>query len=231
MSDILTTQETVRLCELERVIQKGKDTFVEVGTALAEIRDCRIYRATFKTFEEYCKDRWGFTRRYINNIIAAAEVVTNLGSIVPKRVPCCKCRNLYDPAAGHICNDGAFVPAPALPSTESQARPLTKLPAEQQPAAWEKAQEKAKEEGKPVAARHVEAAVAEVMDDSEPDPVIVDESKPTRRAPMKVIESEGMNIWTLAKMHLDRINKNDEFREKALMACISYCQKRIETRK
>ncbi len=48
------------------------------------------------------------------------------------------------------------------PRNASQARPLAKLPAAQQPAAWEKAQAKAKDEGKPVAARHVEAAVAEV---------------------------------------------------------------------
>ena len=131
MKDILTTQETVRLCELERIIQKGKDTFVEVGTALAEIRDAKIYRATFKTFEEYCQTRWGFTKSYANNIIAASEVVSHLTTNVVK------------------------------PKTEAQARPLAKLPAAKQPAAWTKAQEKAKKEGKPLAARHVESAVEE----------------------------------------------------------------------
>ena len=53
------------------------------------------------------------------------------------------------------------------PKNEAQARPLAKLPAAQQPAAWEKAQAKAKDEGKPVAARHIEAAVAEVMPKAE----------------------------------------------------------------
>jgi hypothetical protein len=145
--ETLTTQETVRLVELERIIQKGKDTFVEVGTALAEIREAKLYRPK-QTFEQYCKERWNFSKQSAYQFISAAEVVDNV-------------RN-----CGHI------------PTTESQARPLTKLPPEDQPAAWEKAQELAKEEGKPVAARHVEAAVEEVMPKKEPepdvDPVVVD---------------------------------------------------------
>jgi hypothetical protein len=204
--EIITPEESVRLCELERIIQKGKDTFVEVGTALSEIRDSRIYRATFKTFEEYCQKRWDMGKSHVNRMMDAAQVVGNLRTS----------------------------PIGEFPKTESQARPLAKLPAAQQPAAWEKAQEIAKEEGKPVAARHVEAAVAEVVPKrDEPETVIVDgvEESPTRRAPMKVIESEGMRIWLLAKSHLDRINKNDEFREQALNACIEYCQKRISSKK
>jgi hypothetical protein len=202
MENTITQQESVRLCELECIIQKGKDTFVEVGTALSEIRDSRIYRATFKTFEDYCKDRWDFSKTYANNIIAAAEVVGNLTTIVVK------------------------------PQTETQARPLAKLPAEQQPAAWERAQEIAKEEGKEKpAARHVEAAVLEVMPKEDPEPLVVDGTTPTRRAPMKVIEDEGMNIWLLAKSHLDRINKNDTQREDALKACAAYCAKRLESKK
>jgi len=199
MSDILTTQETVRLCELERIIQKGKDTFIEVGTALEEIRDSRIYRATFKTFEEYCKDRWGFSRIQAHRLIESAEVASML-------------------------------PIGNRPKTESQARELAKAPPEKREEVMTKAQEKAKDEGKPVAARHVEEAVAEAI-----EAVVVDgtkdDDKPARKPPVKVIESEGMRIWSLAKGHLDRVNKHDEYREKALTACIEYCQKRIESNK
>ena len=67
--------------------------------------------------------------------------------------------------------------------------------------------------------------------ETEPEPLVVDEVTPARRPVMRVIESEGMNIWRLAKMDLDRINKNDEFREKALTACIEYCQGRIKNNK
>lgn len=200
-AELITPEESVRLCELERIIQKGKDTFVEVGTALSEIRDSRIYRATFKTFEEYCQKRWEFEKAYAFRMIAAAEVVGNLS------------------------------PMGDTPTSERQARPLAKLPAEQQPAAWERAQEIAKEESKPVAARHVEAAVLEVMPKEEPETVVVDGTTPARRAPMKVIEDEGMNIWLLAKSHLDRINKNDTQREQALNACAAYCAKRLEAKK
>ena len=76
-----------RLAELEKTIARGKKTFVEVGLALAEIRDLRLYRREYSGFEEYCQNRWGWTRRYTNYVIAGAEAVRslpgNLGTIVP----------------------------------------------------------------------------------------------------------------------------------------------------
>ncbi len=171
MKAILTTQETVRLCELERIIQKGKDTFVEVGTALSEIRDAKLYRPA-QTFEQYCKDRWGFSRIRAHQLIEAAQTSVVLTTV-------------------------------NRPTTERQARELAKAPPEKREEVMEKAQEKAKDEGKPVAARHVEEAVAEAI-----EAVVVDgtkdDDKPARKPPVKVIESEGMRIWSLAKGHLDR---------------------------
>ena len=64
--------------------------------------DAKLYRASHGTFEEYCRERWGFARNYANKMIAASSVVSHLGTNVPK------------------------------PATESQARPLAKLPAEEQ---------------------------------------------------------------------------------------------------
>jgi len=72
---------------------------------------------------------------------------------------------------------------------------------------------------------------SEPEQEPEPEPLVVDGTTPTRRAPMKVIEDEGMNIWLLAKSHLDRINKNDTQREDALKACAAYCAKRLESKK
>lgn len=77
-AETITPAEKARLSELEQVIQKGKDTFVEVGNALGEIRDARIYRDDFKSFEEYCKTRWGFSRQNAHEMIVAAEVSGNL---------------------------------------------------------------------------------------------------------------------------------------------------------
>ena len=75
---------TGRLEALEATIDRGLRTFVEVGEALLEIRDQRLYRTHgFTGFEEYCRVRWGWTHRHVNRQIAAAEVVKNLGPIGP----------------------------------------------------------------------------------------------------------------------------------------------------
>ena len=67
-----------RLAELEKVINRGKKSFIEVGMALAEIRDLRLYRLTFKTFEGYCREKWGWGRQRAYELIAASEAVRSL---------------------------------------------------------------------------------------------------------------------------------------------------------
>jgi hypothetical protein len=70
----LNEQERARLLVLEVVIDRGKKTFIEVGEALLEIRDLRLYRATHTSFEGYCKERHGFTRVRAHQYIDAARV-------------------------------------------------------------------------------------------------------------------------------------------------------------
>lgn len=177
-----------------------------VGRDLFEIRESRLYRQTHGTFEEYCQARFGMDRRYINMQIKASEVIDNLGTNGSQN----------------------------LPTSERQARPLTKLPAEQQPAAWEKAQEIAKEEGKPVTSRHVEAAVLEVMpktEEPEPDTVVVDGTEPkTTRSP-KWTPDDADRLWLLAKQDLNKILPTDKSRERVLNEIIAYAQARIESNK
>jgi two-component system response regulator NreC len=72
----LTGAETDRLVELERAVDRGLQTFVEVGHALAEIRGRKLYRASHDTFERYCRERWGFTRQRALQFIDAAAVTT-----------------------------------------------------------------------------------------------------------------------------------------------------------
>jgi hypothetical protein len=67
-----------RLAELEKTIARGKKTFVEVGLALAEIRDLRLYRREYAGFAEYCRERWGWSKPYCNQLITAAAVVESL---------------------------------------------------------------------------------------------------------------------------------------------------------
>lgn len=72
----LMTQDELQ--KFEVVIEKGKQVFIEVGNALREIRDRKGYRLQFGTFEEYCKQRWGFSVGSGKYLIRAAEAATNL---------------------------------------------------------------------------------------------------------------------------------------------------------
>lgn len=75
----LTRPELVVLDDCEATIERGLKTFVEVGSALAMIRDNRLYRAEHATFEAYCAERWGFTDRRARQLIDAAAI----GTMVP----------------------------------------------------------------------------------------------------------------------------------------------------
>jgi hypothetical protein len=83
----LDTLERGRLTELEAVIERGIATFVDVGLALAEIRDGRLYRQTHSTFDDYCRERWGFSRSRGYRLIRAAELaaVSPVGDIPNER--------------------------------------------------------------------------------------------------------------------------------------------------
>jgi hypothetical protein len=84
MSGPLDSAESSRLTECETVIERGLSTFMEVGAALQEIRDKRLYRATHDRFADYTRERWGLSVRYANRQIEAAKVAEKLGPIGPK---------------------------------------------------------------------------------------------------------------------------------------------------
>lgn len=131
----LTSDETKQLEHCESVITGGLDTFYAVGSALAEIREARLYRGAYVTFEGYCQGKWGMSRRNANYLIQGAGVVENLGTIVP------------------------------LPSTESQTRELAPLDPELQKAVWQITLETAPkdDEGKPlVTAGHIKSVASVV---------------------------------------------------------------------
>lgn len=76
--DTLAPAERSRLDELETVIERGLGTFVEVGQALMEVREARLYRAEHVTFKAYCEQRWGFSDSRGRQLIAAAKTVTDV---------------------------------------------------------------------------------------------------------------------------------------------------------
>ena len=110
----LTLDEARRLAYCEALIEQGIKTFVDVGNALAEVRDDRLYRGTHGTFEDYCRDMWGMERRRAYQLMEAAAVVSNVKNF-----------------------------AQIQPANDAQARPLARLEPAEQIAAWEMAVETA----------------------------------------------------------------------------------------
>ena len=103
----ISLPESRDLIALEKVIERGLETFVQVGEALATIRDRRLYRTEHPTFAEYCKAKWKMSDRRARQLMDAAEVTST------------------------IAKSGTTVP-----KSERQARPLAALPPAQQAEAW-----------------------------------------------------------------------------------------------
>ena len=76
----LTVQEKTELAELETIIESGMKSFLVVGRALLKIRDSRLYRDSHRTFDDYCRDRWGMTRMRASQLIAAVAVSENVNN-------------------------------------------------------------------------------------------------------------------------------------------------------
>ena len=69
-----------RLEQLESEIESG---IRSVGKALMEIRDSKAYLDHHDTFEEYCKERWGFTDRHARDLINCESVREKIGRVLP----------------------------------------------------------------------------------------------------------------------------------------------------
>ena len=65
------------LTELERVIESGQQTFLEVGVALLTIRDGKLYPQ--HTFKQYLAERWPqLSVSYVYHLMDATTVVNNI---------------------------------------------------------------------------------------------------------------------------------------------------------
>jgi len=84
-----------RLAELETVIERGLETYIEVGSALLEIRDSRLYREPHGTFEDYCRERWSISKVHASRLISASRIVEDLvpiGTTLPASESVAPCR-------------------------------------------------------------------------------------------------------------------------------------------
>ncbi|MCK5230312.1 MAG: DNA methylase [Desulfobulbaceae bacterium] len=98
-----------RLTELENIIAANQRKFYQIGKALKQIRDERLFRdLLFDSFDAYVKDRWDMARSHAYRLIEASNIIENLSPI----------------------GDGI------LPENESQARVLAHLNKDDQRKIW-----------------------------------------------------------------------------------------------
>jgi hypothetical protein len=83
----LTTAEVQRREELVKVVRDGLNKFIEVGMALVELREKKLYRNTHQTFEEFVNDTFSIGIRYAQMLMKGTKTVENLKTRTRVRLP------------------------------------------------------------------------------------------------------------------------------------------------
>lgn len=105
----LSDKERGQLERCETVIQRGLQTFLETGNALATIRDQGLFRETHRGFRSYCRDKWNLGKTHAYRLIDDAAAVAELSPIGDK------------------------------PANEAQARALAEAPEGERQSVWDEA--------------------------------------------------------------------------------------------
>jgi hypothetical protein len=167
--NVLSDEDAAEYIACDSVIAMGWGNFVQVGLAFARIREKRLYRMEYLTFEAYCRQKWQYGRNYVNRLISAAQVFNFLVTA---------CHQIK-------------------PEHEAQVRPLMGLsPAEAQ-AAWELAVTHAG--GRKVSSTHVKQAIRELRGntDNEPAPPKARQNRTEQRR--QIDETLGQLLMLLSQ--------------------------------
>ena len=152
-SEQLTQDEQRDRHQLELQVEQA---FYRAGKALAQLRQRRLYRSTHKTFETYCKARFGFSRRHSDYLIAGAVVVENLQQT----------RTIH--SQNQLNEQNEFnenlrtTYAQILPTNVEQTKPLASLKPDEQLQVWDLAVETAN--GKVPSGRTVKGIVEQLKE-------------------------------------------------------------------
>ena len=92
-----------------RINQAAQTFFVEAGDAFSLIRDERLYKESYSDFDVYCQERWGYSRRRVDQICQGAKIWHQLDASEQISV---------------------------LPTNDSQVRELQRVDPEQRIEAW-----------------------------------------------------------------------------------------------
>ncbi|HEY9368354.1 hypothetical protein [Streptomyces sp.] len=183
MTEILNAGEQADLAQLEAVIERGMNTFIEVGAALAAIQERKLYRSDFGTFEGYCQARWGMGRAHAYRMIAASDAVSPIGD--------------------------TDLP---IPTNESQARELARVPEPERVDVWRETVERTGGQPTAAAVRETYAARADEVVDAElvDEPARFEPPKVKRRPLPEAFTDAGRDL-TRAAERLSRLTEDDRF--------------------
>ena len=151
--EVITLEESQRLVALEKTICAGEKQWLDVGLALTEIRDRRLYRAVAATFKDYCKCVWNWSDQRAYQLIAATAENSTSGlgfkteraaraAIKSRKVTAAAASAPTSPPADDECNP---LEIPGVTSGDDDADP------------WEKPHI----EADPIEPKHCEPAVTE----------------------------------------------------------------------
>lgn len=142
----MSSREQDRYNDLKKlVVDTIAASFVEVGKALAEIKNDMLYRAEFKTFEQCSQKLFDIGRHRAAQLIDASGVYDSLLTI---------CQQTKDGESGIVID--------VLPVNEAQVRPLLKVPEHDRPKVWAAAVESSPKTGK-VSSGHVNKVVKQYL--------------------------------------------------------------------
>jgi hypothetical protein len=120
--------------QCERVIRGALDQALKVAAALADVRDGKLYRRDYGTFEEYCQQRWHMTARYARNLMEYPHLLQDI------KPPAVEWNGLDERPAADTEEKPRVTSAEAVPPpAERQVRPLKRLPKEERREAWQEA--------------------------------------------------------------------------------------------
>lgn len=171
-------------------VREGMAGVTAAAEALRELRDCRLYRETHKTFAVFCREVFGLTRARVYQKIEAGYVFQRLEEaqrVTPGQP------NLPSAEAKNVLSDDTF-----LPANESQVVELSGVPEEDQPQVWQTCIARAG--GKQPTLRQVRQVVGEVLGRPSAAPVSSEQHDRdlVRRALafLKAVKSPSVNINT-----------------------------------
>ncbi len=138
----LTPEEAARRKLLEGVIRRNLQAFHELGRALREIAEKRLYRSDYGTMSDYTLDKLDMRKSQVYRLIEASRVVDILSPI-----------------------------GETMPSNEAQVRPLQRLSTSDEIIeAWKAVCKLSRETGIKITAALVKGVVDRILREAEPEP-------------------------------------------------------------